>query len=269
MSYIGFLSDLEHEPAVPVQYYLPLDDQRIHLNERIGERIELRFLGEKACCACGRKVKKLFHTGYCYPCFTTLAECDLCIVKPHECHYHLGTCRDNEFAATNCMTPHYVYLALSSGVKVGLTRKSRGQARWIDQGAVQAIPIVEAPTRKLAGEMEYFISQHIPDKTDWRKMLAGKVEQADLLEIRQQVRALLPEEYRQYLLDGQELYEFIYPITETPDKIKSVSFDKQEVVEGRLIGVKGQYLLLDHAVLNVKKHTGYKVEVVFADPGAS
>lgn len=261
MSFIGFLSDLQHEPNVPVQYYLPLDDKRIHLNPHLGQTIELRFLGEKACCVCGRKAKKLFNNGYCYPCFTKLAECDLCIVKPHECHHHLGTCRDDEFAQANCMTPHYVYLALSSGIKVGLTRKSRGQARWIDQGAIQAIPIAEAPTRKAAGEMEYFISQHIPDKTDWRKMLSGKVEEADLLELRERVRGLLPEEFHAYLLDEQELYEFTYPILETLEKIKSLSFDKQDVISGRLLGIKGQYFILDHAVVNIKKHTGYKVEV--------
>ncbi|GAX91816.1 DUF2797 domain-containing protein [Effusibacillus lacus] len=261
MSYVGYLSDLEHEPQTPVQYFLPLGDRRIHLNPWIGQSIKIDFLGEKACCACGRKANKLFNNGYCYPCFTKLAECDLCIVKPHQCHYHLGTCRDNEFAETNCMTPHFVYLALSSGVKVGLTRKSRGLARWIDQGAVQAIPIAEAPSRKAAGEMEYWISQHLPDKTDWRKMLTGKVDQVDLLEIREQIRQMLPPEFATYLLDERELYNFTYPILETLEKIKSLSFDKQESIEGRLIGVKGQYLIMDHSVLNIKKHTGYKVEV--------
>ncbi|MFC4766361.1 DUF2797 domain-containing protein [Effusibacillus consociatus] len=267
MSYIGFLSDLEHEPNEPVQYYLPLDRERVPLNPYIGHEIELRYLGEKACCTCGRKAKKLFNNGYCYPCFTKLAECDLCIVKPHQCHYDQGTCRDTEFAESNCMTAHYVYLALSSGIKVGLTRKNRGKARWIDQGAIQAIPIAEVPTRKAAGEMEYFISQHIPDKTDWRKMLAGKVEECDLLEIREQIRSLLPEEYREYLLDDQEIYQFTYPILETLEKIKSLSFDKQEVIKGRLMGIKGQYLILDHAVLNIKKHTGYKIEVVLRPLG--
>lgn len=265
MSFAGYLSDLEHEPLEPVRYYLPLGETRVPLNERIGQTVKIRYLGEKSCCACGRKAGKLYNSGYCYPCFTKLAECDLCIVKPYQCHHHLGTCRDNEFAEAHCLTPHYVYLALSSGVKVGLTRKSRGKARWIDQGAVRAVPIAEAPTRKAAGEMELFLSRHLPDKTDWRKMLAGRVDDADLLEIRERIRDLLPPEFQPFLLDGQEVYEFTYPILETVEKIKSLSFDRQDMIEGRLLGIKGQYLILDQGVINIKKHTGYKVEIEFSE----
>ncbi|WP_153944945.1 DUF2797 domain-containing protein, partial [Acinetobacter baumannii] len=70
----------------------------------------------------------------------------------------------------HCMIPHYVYLALSSGVKVGLTRKNNEKKRWVDQGAVRAIPIAEVPTRKMAGELEVYLTQYVADKTDWRKM---------------------------------------------------------------------------------------------------
>lgn len=265
MSYIGYLSDLTHVFDHPVRYYLPLGELQLSLNERIGQAIEIRYLGEKSCTACGRVVNKLYNNGYCYPCFIKLAECDLCIVKPHECHHHLGTCRDGHFAETNCMTPHYVYLALSSNVKVGLTRKSRGKARWIDQGALRAIPIAEVPTRKLAGELEVKISQHIPDKTNWRKMLSGDVDDIDLLEVREQIRSIVPDEYQNYLLNTEDIYEFAYPVLETPEKIKSLSFDKQDAIGGRLLGIKGQYLILDHAVLNIKKHSGYKVEITFSE----
>lgn len=267
MSYTGYLSGLEHQDQVPVEYELVLQEQRIPLNDRMGQTIQLLFLNEKACCACGRKANKLFNNGYCYPCFTKLAECDLCIVKPHECHYHLGTCRDEEFAAANCMVPHYVYIALSSGVKVGLTRKSRGTARWIDQGAIRAIPIAELPTRKAAGELEVFISQHIPDKTNWRKMLSGAIDDVDLSQVRRQILDLLPEEYQDFVLDDEHLYEFTYPLLETLEKVKSLSFDKQEAISGKLIGIKGQYLLLDHAVVNIKKHAGYKIQVKFTEVG--
>lgn len=257
----GFLSELTHKPETPVQYFLHLDNDKIPLNEFIGGEIHLRFLDEKSCCTCGRKVKKLYGGGYCYPCVTTLAECDLCIMKPHECHYHLGTCRDNEFAETHCMIPHYVYLALSSNVKVGLTRKNRELTRWVDQGAIRAIPIAETPDRKTAGELEMAIAEHIADKTDWRKMLKGVTEDADLIEVREQIKELVPEEYRQYLFDADQLYEFVYPIQETLDKIKSMGFDKMEEISGKLLGIKGQYLILDSGVVNIKKHTGYKVEV--------
>jgi len=259
----GFLDDLTHKPESPVAYFLNIGLEKIPLNEYIGSEIRLTFLDQKACCHCGRSVKgKLYGGGYCYPCVTTLAETDLCIMKPHECHHHLGTCRDNEFAETHCMIPHYVYLALSSNVKVGLTRKNRELTRWVDQGAIKAIPIAELPTRKMAGELEVAIGQHISDKTDWRKMLKGITEDADLFAVREQIQEYVPEEFRQYMLNVDELYEFTYPILETLEKIKSVGFDKNPEISGKLLGIKGQYLILDCGVLNIKKHSGYKVEVM-------
>ncbi|MCX7569033.1 DUF2797 domain-containing protein [Tumebacillus sp. DT12] len=261
----GFLSELTHKPELPVQYFLEMGEERVSLNPFIGGQVQLTFLDEKACGTCGRKVKKLYGGGYCYPCVTTLAETDLCIMKPHECHHHLGTCRDDEFAQTHCMIPHYVYLALSSNVKVGLTRKNRELTRWVDQGAICAIPIAETPTRKLAGELEMAIAEHIADKTDWRKMLKGVTEEADLFEVREKVKEIVPQEFQQYLFDVDELYEFTYPILETLEKIKSLSFDKETTISGKLLGIKGQYLILDCGVLNMKKHSGYKIEAVLTE----
>ncbi|MFD2168804.1 DUF2797 domain-containing protein [Tumebacillus lipolyticus] len=260
-TYQGYLSELRHEPEAPVRYYLKVGEHRIALNRLIGTELRFSFLGERACCTCGRKVNKLYGGGYCYPCVTTLPETDLCIVKPHECHFDKGTCRDEEFATTHCMIPHYVYLALSSGIKVGLTRKNRELTRWVDQGAIKAIPIAELPTRKMAGELEMAIAEHVADKTDWRKMLRGVVEEVDLFEMREKIKQVVPAEYQQYLFDVEELYEFTYPILETLEKIKSIGFDKAPLVTGKLLGIKGQYLILDCGVLNIKKHTGYKVEV--------
>jgi hypothetical protein len=257
----GFLRELKTIPDTPVQYFLQVGDQTVALNEWLGDTVRLAFTGVRACIACGRKVKKLYNNGYCYPCFTTLAECDLCIVKPHECHFDKGTCRDEQFAKEHCMIPHYVYLAFSNHVKVGLTRKNRQFTRWMDQGAIRAIPIAELPTRKLAGELEVAISQHIPDKTDWRKMLKGEFDEVDLLETLAFVRSIIPERFREYLLDSEQVYEFTYPLLESIDKIKSLGFDKTDCIEGRLIGIKGQYMLLDQGVLNVKKHSGYEVLV--------
>ncbi|UOF89780.1 DUF2797 domain-containing protein [Fodinisporobacter ferrooxydans] len=263
MQKIGFLKAMMHLPETPVQYSLLLDDQIIPMNEWIGHHVQFVFHGQRSCIACGRNVKKLYNSGYCYPCFTSLAECDLCIVKPHECHFDQGTCRDESFAMSHCMVPHYVYLAFSNHVKVGLTRKSRYMARWMDQGAIQAIPIAELPTRKMAGELEVSISQHIPDKTDWRKMLKGDFADVDLLETLAHVKTIVPAEFQPYLLSEEQIYEFTYPLLEQIDKVKSLSFDKLESLEGRLIGIKGQYLLLDTGVLNIKKHAGYKVEIRF------
>ncbi|WP_027416930.1 DUF2797 domain-containing protein [Aneurinibacillus terranovensis] len=261
MKYIGFLQGFQHQYESPIHYVLQLADERVTMNDWIGRQLHLEFKGKIECISCGRKIKKTYNNGYCYPCFTKLPENDLCIVKPHECHYDRGTCRDPEFGKTHCMIPHYVYLAVSSGVKVGLTRKNNEMKRWIDQGAMRAIPIAEVPTRKLAGELEVYLSQFLADKTDWRKMLKGEVELVDLLELREEVQAKFPEEFQPYILKEDQWVDVTYPLTGQIDKVKTYNLDKQPVIEDELIGIKGQYLLFKNGVLNVKKYSGYQVEL--------
>ncbi|MBO8172333.1 MAG: DUF2797 domain-containing protein [Bacillaceae bacterium] len=246
----------------PVKYYLPLGEEKIELNTFVGKQVKLTFLNEIACIHCGRKIKKTFNNGSCYPCFKKLPENDLCIVKPHECHFEKGTCRDESFGESHCMIPHYVYLAVSSGVKVGITRKTNHLTRWVDQGAIRAIPIAEVPTRKMAGELEVHLSQHLPDKTDWRKMLKGDVEgDVDLLKLREEVYNYFPEAFKPFILREEEWVEITYPIMESLEKIKSYNLDKQPEIEDRLIGIKGQYLIFAGGVLNVRKFSGYKMEL--------
>lgn len=160
---------------------------------------------------------------------------------------------DEAFAQTHCMVPHYVYLAVSSGLKVGLTRKGNQMKRWTDQGAVQAIPIAELPTRKLAGELEFELSKHVMDKTDWRKMLKGEVSEIELLQSRDEILAHVPEAFKPYLLDDTKVFEFLYPQLEPVQKIKTYDLDKSPVITDRLIGIKGSYLMFGQAVMNVKK----------------
>lgn len=261
MSYSGFLKGLTHEYKSPIVYQLPLGEDCVTLNDWLGKKVRLTFLGEMECTNCGRKIKKTYNTGYCYPCVISLPETDLCIVKPHECHYHAGTCRDSAFGDTHCMIPHYVYIAVSSGIKVGLTRKNNEMKRWVDQGAIQAIPIAEVPNRKMAGELEVALTAHFPDKTDWRKMLKGEAELLDLLELREQAFSQFPEEFKQYAIREDQWVEFVYPLMESVGKVKTYNLDKQPEVEDRLIGIKGQYLIFEQAVLNIKKYTGYKIEI--------
>ncbi|ALS23351.1 MULTISPECIES: DUF2797 domain-containing protein [Paenibacillus] len=259
--YSGFLRGFMHRHESPVQYILRLDENEVQLNDWIGEQLEIRFLHEIRCIHCSRKIKKTYNSGYCYPCFIALAENDLCIVKPHECHFDQGTCRDEAFAQTHCMVPHYVYLAVSSGLKVGLTRKGNQMKRWTDQGAVQAIPIAELPTRKLAGELEFELSKHVMDKTDWRKMLKGEVSEIELLQSRDEILAHVPEAFKPYLLDDTKVFEFLYPQLEPVQKIKTYDLDKSPVITDRLIGIKGSYLMFGQAVMNVKKFSGYRVSI--------
>ncbi len=256
----GYIKKLIHSVNDDeVQYSLQLGEETASVNAWIGRRIHIRFLGERHCIACGRAVKKLFQNGYCFPCVTTLAETDLCIVKPHQCHFAQGTCRDESFAQTHCMIPHTVYLSLSSQAKVGITRMGRELQRWVDQGAVQAVAIARTPTRMRSGEMEVEIAQNMPDKTDWRKMVRGVHEEVDLLQLAEKVAGNVSESFQSYLLDQHVLKRFNYPVL--PDvTIKAVSknIEKEEVTSD-LIGVRGQYLLFSDGVLNVKKFAGYHV----------
>ncbi|MBA4494809.1 DUF2797 domain-containing protein [Paenactinomyces guangxiensis] len=259
MEYIGYLTSLRHEPSDPVNYYAEFNHTPVSLNQHLGEEIEIAFLDEKACCHCGRKIKKTYNNGYCYKCLIQLPENDLCIVKPELCHYHKGTCRDSRFGDRHCMQPHIVYLALSSDVKVGITRKTNMLKRWIDQGAVRAIPFLEVPARKTAGEIEVYLARFIKDKTNWRKMLKNETADHDLFQIKADLLDQLPSEYKKYLIEEPELHEFRYPHITTPEKITSLSLDKQSVIKGKLTGIKAQYLILDTGVFHVRKHTGYKV----------
>jgi hypothetical protein len=259
LEYVGYLKSLVHTPSDPVDYYVRLNEEQIALNQHLGKTIRITFLDEKACCHCGQKIKKTYNHGYCYKCFIQLPENDLCIVKPELCHYHAGTCRDSQFGEHQCMQPHIVYLALSSDIKVGITRKSNMKKRWIDQGAVKAIPFLEVPDRKTAGEIEVHLSQFIKDKTNWRKMLKNETSERNLMEVRSELLDKLPDGFRSYLIADPELYEFRYPQLFIPEKVNSLSLDKEAKIHGQLIGIKAQYLIMDTGVFHVRKHTGYKI----------
>lgn len=252
----GFNKELKHEVADPIHYWWNLGENAVELNDWLGRTVHIHYEGQKQCVACGRKVKKLYQNGYCFPCVTTLAETDLCIVKPHECHFHLGTCRDEAFAANQCMASHYVYVSLSSQPKVGLTRKNREWIRWIDQGASAAVILAEVETRKKAGELEMTIAQRLPDKTDWRKMVRGVTEEVDLAALCDELADWLALEWKPYLRPVRKVHRFEYPAI--PGRVpKTVSWSaEREDVKGTLIGLRGQYLLFDNGVFNVRKHAG-------------
>lgn len=237
-----------------VEYSLQVGEELIPLNPLIGTPIRLTFAGEKRCIHCNRKTNKLFNNGYCWPCFRNLACNDLCQVKPTLCHYE--TCREPEWGDQHCMIPTYVYLAKSSDIKVGITRNLPG--RWLDQGAVEAVPIALMPTRKMAGELEAFLSQQMPDKTNWRRMLKGEVAEAPLPEVRERVMGLIPDEFRRYLLTDEAVRSFRYPVAEAPVKITAHDLEKAPAA-GRLMGMKGSYLILDSGVLNIPKFLGYQI----------
>lgn len=252
-----------------VRYQMVLDDHRLELNEYLGKSIQLEYAGAINCVHCGRKTNKSFNQGYCYPCFKSLAQCDVCIMSPEKCHYDAGTCREPEWGEEFCMQDHYVYLANSSGLKVGITRGTQIPTRWIDQGAVQALPIYRVKTRQCSGLVEVIFKQHMADKTNWRAMLKGNPELLDLAAVVEQLTPEVADEISTLqdrfglqaiqACDSAEAVQINFPVTEFPVKISSLNFDKTPVVSGKLLGIKGQYLMLDTGVINMRKFGGYQI----------
>lgn len=250
-----------HEDA-PVSYALPMGDETLPLNQFLEKKIKLSWSEKIYDLFDGQPIKKSYGQGYSYKNFITLARCDSCIVKPELCHFHKGTCREPEWGEKHCFIPHYIYLSITSGVKIGITRETQVPTRWIDQGAVFALPILKVADRKTSGIIEVEIAKEFADKTNWRNMLKGKYEEEDLELIRDNIY----ENYGDLLDDAdaedveEEVLKIEYPIIEVPEKFSSFSFDKKKDVEGTLLGIKGQYLILDTGVINIRKHNGYEIE---------
>lgn len=263
MKVSGNILKMKTTLEVPVRYELPIGNELLLMNELIGKKIKLSFDGQINCISTGEKITKSYNQGYSYKASQTLASCDICIVRPELCHFADGTCREPEWAMANCFQPHIVYLSVSSHLKVGITRQSQVPTRWIDQGASYALPILRVNDRLTSGLIEKEISKVYSDKTNWRKMLQNEVEEIDL----EDAREALFEEFADLLddFDAEDLDESVvhieFPVNEYPTKIKSLSFDKKSVIEGVLNGIKGQYLILDTGVLNMRKHQGYLITV--------
>ena len=257
----GTLKKMQTQLEQKVKYSLVSDTNALFLNEWIGKKINIRFAGDIYCSHCGRKTRKSYGQGFCFPCFQTVPEADLAIMKPELDQAHLGISRDMEWAKTHSLVEHYVYLAVSSSVKVGITRYNQIPTRWIDQGAVKAIRIAKVPYRQLSGLIEVELKKHFADKTNWRKMLSADIEQIDLMQEREKAIRDLPEEFQQYVIDDT-ITEIDYPVLKYPQKVSSISLDKTNNIEDYLVGIKGQYLIFENGkVLNIRKHTGYSVEI--------
>ncbi len=246
-----------------VQYRLVMGDETIGMNDLVGKSIRLEYKNRINCISCGKVTSKSFAQGFCYSCFQTAPEAEECVLNPEKCKAHLGESRNQEWAENHCLIPHYVYLAVASGIKVGVTRSTQIPTRWIDQGAWKAIIIAETPNRHIAGVIETFLKQHFSDKTNWRNMLKNlQADDIDIMEQKQKAISLLPKELQKYAKADEPVWELNYPVLQFPTKPQSITFDKQTIVEGELKGIKGQYLLFDNdRVMNLRKHSGYLVEV--------
>ncbi|MCY4356162.1 MAG: DUF2797 domain-containing protein [Gammaproteobacteria bacterium] len=255
----------------PVTYQLRLGENRVTMNPLLEQSVVLEYSGNIFCINCGRKTDKSFNQGYCYPCFRRLARCDSCILHPEQCHFDQGTCREPVWGERHCLQDHIIYLANTSALKVGITRASQVPTRWIDQGATQALAIIRVRNRLQSGVLEVMFKRHVSDKTNWRNMLKGEPDKIDLITERDNLTELCYEE----IADLREQFDFFaismikgidpvnirYPVKVYPEKITSFNFDKNSRIEGMLLGIKGQYLIFDSGVINIRRFSGYEVEL--------
>lgn len=254
------LTKMQSEPVNPVQYYLVSDSNFLNFNQLLDKEITLEHIGYQ-CLSCGQE-KKIFRQGFCYDCFYSSPLAGEWIMKPELSTAHLGIeDRDLEYEKRVQLQPHVVYFSLSSELKVGVTRKTQIPHRWIDQGAVEALQIVEVPNRYLAGITEVALKKHFSDKTNFRKMLQNEIPNIDLMVEKNRVGALLPDEVLPYYEnDKSEIIKLEYPVLQYPTKVNSLNLEINPIYKGKLKGIKGQYLIFeDQTVFNVRTYEGYKV----------
>lgn len=262
MKYQGVLKKMNTEFSEIIKYYLEMENDFLNLNQLLDRKIEIQFKSFQ--CMCCSKKKKIFRQGFCYDCFYEQAQAGDWIMKPELSTAHLGIeDRDLEYEKSVQLQPHIVYLALSSEIKVGVTRKTQVPTRWIDQGASKALAILEVPNRYLAGVAEVALKGFVTDKTSWQKMLKNTISEGDLVAKRNELKEYLPEEVLPYFLeDNADVYDLEYPVNQYPEKIKSLNILKAQSYEGVLKGVKGQYLIFeDGTVFNVRNNEGLVVSI--------
>jgi len=260
MRYTGNLLKMRTQIGAPIDYSLAMEEGHVSMTALLGQRISLHFDGRIYCVVCGKKTNKAFGQGFCYPCFATSPENSDCILRPELCEGHLGNGRDPEWEMQHHVQPHTVYLALGSGVKVGITRDTQIPTRWIDQGAAKAIVLSQVPYRRLAGEIEVALKAYYSDKTSWQQMLKNIVADEDLAAHKQEAASRLPEALAGYVAPSDHVIELHYPSLDTPTKINSLKLEKQPLIEGILTGIKAQYLILDNTnVINIRSHAGFHI----------
>jgi len=261
MQYQGVLQKMQTDLQEIIQYYMVFDNDVLNVNQLLGKKLSFSF--EKYQCMSCSKNKEIYRQGFCKSCFFDAPQAGEWIMHPEKSTAHLGIAdRDLEYEQRVQLTPHIVYLALSSSVKVGVTRKTQVPTRWIDQGAVQALSIVEAPNRYLAGIAEVALKNHVADKTNWRAMLKNEVAEADLTQIKNDLKQFLPDEVKEYVLDDEPVLNLNFPVDQYPIKVKSLNLSKTPEYSGVLKGVKGQYLIFeDNTVFNVRNNEGLVVNI--------
>lgn len=261
MMYQGVLTKMQTEFGKPIQYYLNFEDDFLNMNQLLDKTLTLNF--EKFECLNCHLDKEIYRQGFCKSCFFEIPTAGDWIMRPELSTAHLNIAdRDLEYEKQVQLQPHIVYLALSSEIKVGVTRKRQVPTRWIDQGAIKAVEIVEVPNRYLAGITEVALKSFVSDKTNWRKMLQNLNEEADLLAKKEELKPFIPEEAKPYYLNNRDVIELDFPVLSYPDKVKSLNLMKTQSYSGILKGIKGQYLIFeDDTVFNIRGNEGLVVSL--------
>jgi len=261
MVYHGVLTKMQTEFLEPIQYYLVFKNDFLHVNQLLNKTLTITLTGHE-CLSCGLD-KEIYRQGFCKSCFFDKPEAGDWIMRPELSTAHLGIVdRDLEYEKSAQLQPHIVYLANSSNVKVGVTRKSQVPTRWIDQGAHEAIEIVEVPNRFLAGITEVALKAYVADKTNWRKMLKNDIEDENLQEWRERLKDYIPEEAKDYFITNNNETHLNFPVFQYPEKPKSLNLKKEGNYSGKLVGIKGQYLIFeDQTVFNVRANEGLVVDI--------
>lgn len=260
--YQGVIYKMNAEFQSPVDYTFIVGDNKFYLNNIINKKITFEWSG-KVQCICGKIFPKFYRQNFCYKCYWNAPQASQSIFKPELCQADLDIEeRDLEWEKNFQLVPHYIYLANSSGIKVGITKKDNELTRWMDQGAIQGILVAEVPNRRLSGLIEIELKKIISDRTNWRKMLSGSPEALNLSELKLNYIKYIPKELQKFIIDNNTVTDIIYPIYHYPKKIKSLNFQKSNIISGQLIGIKGQYLIFDNdTVFNVRAHQGYITKI--------
>ncbi len=256
MQYEGVLRKMQTEMGHPIQYFMLFEDNFLNVNQVLNKQLKIDFI-KFQCLNCGED-RPIFRQGFCKTCFFETPSAGDWIMRPELSTAHLGKeDRDLDYEKKVQLQPHIVYLANSSNIKVGVTRKTQVPTRWIDQGAHEAIEIVEVPNRYLAGITEVALKDHIGDKTNWRKMLTNDVDDEDLVTWRNKLKLYIPLEAKEYFIENNNETHMEFPVLKYPEKVKSLNLGKTPSYEGILRGIKGQYLIFeDNTVFNVRGSEG-------------
>lgn len=263
MHFQGVVKKMVTELSKPINYFIEFEDNFIHLNQFIDKLFKFECIGY-SCLSCSES-QNLYRQGFCKSCFFESPLTGDWIMRPELSKAHLNIAdRDLDYEKKIQLQPHVVYLSNTGRIKVGVTRKSQIPYRWIDQGAHEAVELLQTPNRFLAGEAEVALKKYMSDKTNWRSMLKNERDSSNIKSSKDHAKNFIPSNLLHYFVDASNVLSIDFPVVEYPDNPKSIKLNKDSFFSGILKGVKGQYLIFEkNQVLNYRAHEGhiFKIEI--------